>query len=118
MSNPDQKKTVFPNHKRLLRIAKFSDYFSWIAFVYYVCLAILNVLTAVHDDPIRYGSTISSLLLEKQFYAILLLANTLRIVLQAIIIWLILKGVSLGLIMIVETNHNSILGFGGETHAQ
>ena len=116
MLKAHSEKSDFQNHNRLLRIAYFSNYFSWVALGIFVLFGIFNVYATFTNDSIRIGATISSLIKQNPSYALELFLAMLRLIIQGVVYWLILKSVSLGLIMIVETNRNSVKITNGDNH--
>jgi hypothetical protein len=105
------------NHKRMLTIADIANLFSWFVLIVYVGLAIFSsigqyeMLTA---DKTFLSSYRLMLDINSIVRAILV---DLRIFCTGLVYALILKGTSLGLKMLVETNLNYKLGKEeGESH--
>jgi hypothetical protein len=98
-------------HDRLLRFASTANIFAWVVFGVYI-LAIFGKFSQI-DHDLKYGSYLSEAFLDwgrlfsqDPLYTISLLVNVLQIFLQGVIWLLVLKGVSMGLNMLVETDLN------------
>lgn len=96
----EQQEFFSPSHNRLLNIATWAKYLAWMAVIAYVVWAILLVIQDFSNkgDPFRPpASTLD------HFRLLLTIVTTL---LRGAIYYLVLKGISLGLNMIVETDIN------------
>lgn len=101
-----------PKHKQLLSIALWAKYLAWIALVAFIFVAITNYFGTINIFNAQFISTGQSIKdfigLFKMFpdEAIKLLFKSISILVQGIVYFLALKGISLGLNMIVETDIN------------
>ena len=109
MSNPED--FFSSNHKRLLNIATWASYTAWIVLAFHILDALgtysQEQQTAMFTNmiPTRYSNFVE-LLKHNSLYASSLFVGILNIALTGIAYFLVLKGVSLGLNMIVETDIN------------
>jgi hypothetical protein len=95
----EQEEFFSSSHKRLLTIATWAKYLAWVALVAYILLAGLQILprqSFYSDFPPR------NTLLEQ----LRRVADAAVVLLRGVIYYLVLKGISLGLNMIVETDVN------------
>ncbi|HEX2997721.1 MAG TPA: hypothetical protein VHP14_23060 [Anaerolineales bacterium] len=96
----EQEEFFEPNHKRLLSIATWAKYLAWVALVIYTLWAILTVFISFSNNgnPIQPSAG-----LWEEFKSAINVGITF---LRGVIYYLVLKGISLGLNMIVETDIN------------
>ena len=99
------------NHKRLLGIATWAKYLAWVVLTIYVLSAGAQVIQIIllKDGGSFSGQTSQSfltMLRDNPFNAFKLVVSVAVALLKGIMYNLILKGVSLGLNMIVETDIN------------
>jgi hypothetical protein len=101
-----------PKHNRLLNIAAWAKYLAWVVLVIYLLLAIGNFIS--YSSIFYYPSMVPGEIVKKFFQlwdgspmivinGLLSVAGT---ILQGITGFLVLKAISLGLNMIVETDIN------------
>ncbi len=108
----DQEEFFSPNHKRLLSIAMWAKYLAWIVLIAYILWAIATFVQK--QNMLLYCSVVGNIpysnfrevLRYIPSYGISMLMDVAGIFLDGIIYFLVLKGISLGLNMIVETNIN------------
>ena len=104
----EQTDFLSPSHKRLLTVATWAKYLAWIVLVVYVLFTFGNYIQTqtyfVFNNTIRQERDFTALLSNNHLYAVSFLVESLGIVLKGF--FLTLKGISLGLNMIVETNIN------------
>ncbi len=96
----EQEEFFSANHNRLLTIATWAKYLAWVVLIVYILWAVLLIAQDFSNHVNQLQSDIG--LLEK-FRVELNLATTL---LRGVVYYLVLKGISLGLNMIVETDIN------------
>jgi hypothetical protein len=104
----EQEEFFLPNHKRLLSIAVWAKYLAWIALVVYILWAVLQVFqyqTFIGNSQGQLDGW-RFLLKNEPFQAFRLIVDIAATVLKGIIYYVVLKGISLGLNMIVETDIN------------
>ena len=107
----EQEDFFSSNHKRLLNIATWASYMARIVLVFYILHALGTYSQEQHTAmftnmiPTRYNDFVE-LLKHNTLYASSLFVEIFSIVLRGIVYFLVLKGVSLGLNMIVETDIN------------
>ena len=108
-ANPNQFFTA--NHKRLTDIAKLADILAWIVLVIYLVLFVSS-LTKIPDSLQTQNLAIGNkpyaleIFTQKPLIGLSLIIGPLTILVQGLIFWLIPRGISLGLNMIVETDLN------------
>jgi hypothetical protein len=104
----EQERFFSSNHNRLLSIATWAKYLAWIILVIYILLAALQLLQyrgmAMASGQAPMG--IWSFYKSNPLLAFRLLMDVLVNALKGVIFYLGLKGLSLGLNMIVETDIN------------
>jgi len=102
-----------PKHRRLERIATIANIFSWLILVFSILQAVSQYLSFTSQP--NYVSIVELLKLfpEEIMDHFLGIFNT---VMTGIVFWLILKGVSLGLYMIGETDLNYRERSTGQSH--
>ncbi len=104
----EQKKFFSSNHNRLLNIAFLSKYLAWVVLAFYILLAVLqllqyqNLLMGSGRLPMGIWSFFKNNPLEAFRFGMDAFVTALR----GVIFYLVLKGLSLGLNMIVETDIN------------
>ncbi len=91
-------------HKLLKRIAAVSNFLAWFALISYTVNAGVEVLSFVNQFS-SYELAIA-VLAENPYSQISFPFYIFNILLQGVVYWVVLKGISLGLNMIVETNLN------------
>lgn len=108
----DEQENFFSdNHNQLLNIAYTAKIIAWIVFVVYIIYG-LGTFYVEQTNQMYYMGLPNSyifftdMLTKNPIYALSLLANIIGIFLRGIIYFLILKAISLGLNMIVETDIN------------
>ena len=108
----DEQENFFSeNHERLISISVWAKYLAWAALVIYILFVIAQIiqLLLAKDDGNFVGATSQSLatmLKENPFNVFRLAVNMAATILRGFIYFVILKGISLGLDMIVETDIN------------
>ena len=102
-----------PKHKRLVRISATANIFTWIVVVFFVLQAISQYLNLTSQQ--RFQS-VMEMFKEYPESAIDFFLNIINIILKGVVYWLTLKGISLGLNMIVETDLNYRERLQGESH--
>jgi len=95
------------DHDRLARIANIANVVAWIAFVVYIILVGAKFVEVQNSFTFQRGvlgqePNFWGMLSQKPLYAASLFINMLSIFLQGVVYWLVLKGISLGLNMIIE----------------
>lgn len=104
-------------HARLTMIARFANVFAWIILVVKIFLVIWNLVVQFIDADVQSISLFqfwrSSL--DKAWFGSLIINNLANLI-EGFIWWLVLKGIALGLLMIVETDVNFRLGKEGGEH--
>ncbi len=97
----EQEEFFSPNHNRLLNIATWAKYLAWVVLVVYVLNAGLQILE--YQTFLNNGQVQQSARLMDEFR---LAVDTATTLLRGVVSYLVLKGISLGLNMIVETDIN------------
>ena len=100
-------------HIRLHNIASVANIFSWIALVGFTLSVALNFMSSMNFYAFQYSISppyslgdYSEMLMRDPLRTANLVINLLRTFIQGVIYWLVLKGISLGLKMIVEIDLN------------
>ncbi|HJR79773.1 MAG TPA: hypothetical protein VJ821_06860 [Anaerolineales bacterium] len=108
----EQENFFSPNHKRLLNIATSAKYLAWIVPVIYLIYAIA-IYIEQRTIYLYYGGSspfsipdFTDFLIRIPSFGLSILAEMFGVFLKGIIYSVVLKGVSLGLTMIVETDIN------------
>ena len=97
----EQEEFFSPSHKRLLSIATWAKYLAWIVLISYILWAIStyiqgqNAFSYQQFMGIPHSSSMLSLYIE-----------SFGVLLKGVVYFLVLKGISLGLNMIIETDIN------------
>jgi len=92
-----------PKHKKLERISGTANIFAWIVLAFFALQSISQFLNITSQQS--FQSTIDLFRGDPE-WAIGFFLNIINILLKGVVYWLILKGVSLGLNMIVESDLN------------
>jgi hypothetical protein len=100
----EQNRFFSENHNRLLNIATWARILASVVLIVYILWAVL--LLFQNPAIFRSSDSIQSFFKDNSFDAFRLLINILATLLRGIIFYLFLKGLSLGLNMIVETDVN------------
>lgn len=104
----EQEELFSPNQLQLWKIAWWANSLSGAVLVVYIISALLQTNQVLHS--INYNSNfilnIRSFIFSQPWDALRLSMNMLSVILKGVVYYLVLKGVSLGLNMIVETNFN------------
>jgi hypothetical protein len=96
----EQEEFFEPEHKRLLNIATWAKYLAWVALAIYTLWAILIVFMSFANNGNPMQPPVG---LWEEFESAI---NVVTTFLRGVIYYLVLKGISLGLNMIVETDIN------------
>ena len=104
----EQKDFFSPNHNRLLSIAVWAKYLSWIVLIVYIIWAILQLFQyqVFLNHSVQPQLDIWLFLRLNPLEAFRPVVNMATTVLSGVVYFLVLKGISLGLNMIVETDIN------------
>lgn len=100
-----------PKHKRLERIAKTANIFAWLVLFFYV-FRMASEIYVVYTAAIGYKLQIENNVL----WVINALLDIIYILFIGIVYWLVLKGVSFGLNMLLEIDLNYQLKTLSEDH--
>ena len=108
-------------HARLTRIAFIANIFAWIVFIFHILwvgASFIQTQTSytIQNMNVNLGqnSDFMEMLMQNPLYTASLIVSLIGIFLRGVIYGLTLKGISLGLNMIVETNLNYLEKFQGE----
>jgi len=93
-----------PNHNRLLNIATWAKNIAWIVLVIYILSSGTEIIR--FQNNIELSQNFIGDVANKPMDTFRLVVNMTVIVLKGVVYYLILKGISLGLNMIVETDIN------------
>jgi len=100
-----------PKHKRLDRVARIANIFSWLVLIFYIIYAVVSffgkpyslILSSLQSPQ---TDNIIDMLTGDPFLYVQIIMDTLSIIMRGVIYGLVLKGISLGLNMIIETDLN------------
>ncbi len=110
-----QKEFLSPEHGKLLNIAIWAKYLAWVVLAIYVFQTGFVIIQrqvnsqqmqAVIGDPISSQEYWDRALDKPIYYLIDIGSDMIYIFLKGVIFYIVLKGISLGLYMIVETDVN------------
>jgi len=111
-------------HGRLTNIASIANTFAWIAFgsqILYIGARFLQFQGSYIMQAMSAGfgqPSFMEMLSQNPAYTFSLVVDLTTILIRGVVYWLVLKGVSVGLYMIVETNLNYKDKFEGATNEQ
>lgn len=96
------------NQNRLLNIASWANFFAWVALVIYAIAAFSEFIQSQYAYSYQFQrqAIFSEMVKEHPLFALSAIANTASALVKGIIYFLLSKGISLGLYMIVETEIN------------
>ena len=96
------------NQDRLLNIAGWANFAAWVVLVIYSIAAFSEFIQGQYAYSYQFQrqAIFSEIIKEQPLFALNTLANTASVLVKGIIYFLLSKGVSLGLYMIVETDIN------------
>jgi len=104
----EQEEFFSPNHKRLLSIAAWAKYLAWVMLVIYILLAVTGILPYRYrpDYNNQFSMGLWEFVKSNPFDGFSILITMASTILKGVVYFLVLKGISLGLNMIVETDIN------------
>jgi hypothetical protein len=110
----EQEEFFSPSHDRLLTIAVWAKYLAWAALIYFIIqagLVIFQYQADLHRMQLWAGSSAIMTLKElfefdPLYYSIDVMVDMVSALLRGAIYYVVLRGVSLALYMIVETDVN------------
>jgi hypothetical protein len=99
------------NHKRLLSLAMWAKYLAWVVLILHIFSALgeFNQSQAMYMNAGMFlgpSNEFLSFLVGNPVYAISVVIDTLKAIMNGLVYFLVLRGISLGLNMIVETDIN------------
>ena len=100
----EEKDLFLPSHKRLLNIATWAQHIAWVVLVAYILLAGTEIIR--FQNNIEASQNFGGSLPNDPLDIFRLVINMAALVLKGIVYYLVLKGISLGLNMIIETDIN------------
>jgi hypothetical protein len=95
-------------HNQLLNIATWSKYLAWIVLIFYLLYAIASLIQQIGfvQELLVNPDFVSAAIKQEPLFFVNALLGSCQIILSGIALFLTLRGISLGLAMIVETNIN------------
>jgi hypothetical protein len=99
-------------HERLTRIASWANLFAWIVFIVHILWVGASFIQTQSNYELQMnmnlgqGSDFMEMLGQNPLYTMSLIVNLIGIFLRGVVYGLTLKGISLGLNMIIETDLN------------
>lgn len=122
MTDSTGKGFITKEHGRLINIASVANIFAWIALVSQVLYVGARFIQLQNSYMIQTMSTgfgqpnLIEMLSQNPVYTFGLIVDFASIFIRGAIYWLVLKGISVGLYMVVETNLNYKDKFKGVTN--
>lgn len=98
----EQEEFFSPNHKQLLNIATWAKYLAWVVLVVYILWAVGTYVQ--QQNMHKYYEQFMGI--QHPSYKLSMYVESLGVLLKGVVYFLVLKGISLGLNMIVETDIN------------
>lgn len=111
----EEKDDIFtPKHKNLLNLAMWARLFAWAVFIFYIFRSGITVIQyqvsllglETFSDPLQSVNNFWTALRDQPYYMVNMIVTMLSLLLRGVIFYLVLKGISIGLDMIVETDVN------------
>src|SRR5688572_2556805 len=106
----EQEDFFSPNHNRLLSIATWAKYLSRIVLIFYILLVTLQILQLIvpkdQGSFFEPTSSLTTMLRVDPLSALGEIVSISTIMLRGFVYYIVLKGISLGLNMIVEMDIN------------
>lgn len=96
------------NQNRLLNIAGLANFVAWVVIVIYSIAAFSEFIQGQYAYSYQFQrqAIFSEIVKEYPLFALNIIANTASVLVKGIVYFLLLKAISLGLYMIVETDIN------------
>lgn len=122
MTDSTEEGFITKEHGRLINIASVANIFAWIALVSQVLYVGARFIQLQNSYMIQTMSTgfgqpnLIEMLSQNPVYTFGLIVDFASIFIRGAIYWLVLKGISVGLYMVVETNLNYKDKFKGVTN--
>jgi len=120
MTNSTGEDFITKKHGRLMNIASVANIFAWIALGFQVLYMGGRFIQLQNSYVVQTMSTgfgqpnFTEMLSQNPVYTFSLVVNLATILISGIVSWLVLKGISVGLYMIVETDLNYKEGVSNE----
>ena len=107
----EQESSFTRNQGRLLDIATWAKYLAWVVLIVFILFSVGKYIEIQNIYNYRYSGLGQSLdifddMKNHPLYAMSIIVDVLRICMQGVVFFLVLKAISLGLNMIVETDTN------------
>lgn len=103
----DEQDELFDwKHSRLWRISYLASFFSYVVIVVFIFLSIGEIYRYNQMARSLYSSTLIGVISHQPIFILDVLLQMARVLLQGTVYYLVLKGVALGINMIVETDIN------------
>jgi hypothetical protein len=93
-------------HARLWRISFASDFLASVAIVVFVFLALAEIYSGNQQAQRQYQTSLIGLFSQEPIFILDVLLRIIRLLLEGAVYCLVLRGIALGLNMIVETDIN------------
>lgn len=124
MADNTEEEFFTKKHGRLTNIASVANTFAWVALgfeILYMVGRFVQLQNAYLMQTMTTGfgqPNFMEMLSQNPAYTFSLVVDLASIFIRGVVYWLVLKGISVGLYMIVETNLNYKDKFEGETNEQ
>jgi hypothetical protein len=118
MKTDDLNDFFTPKHQKLYKVSKIANTFAWVALVIFTILTILDIISSLNLAPLMANRALpfNDLLRYIPQFFIRSFVSAVNYFLKGILFWIILKGISLGLNMVIETDLNFREKQMGESH--
>ena len=102
------------NHRRLLRFSKIGSILAWVVLVVYIMDVVIRSVNIIQSISMQQDFQPTLFMIQEDLEILNFFVSLLRLLFQGVFYWFMLKGISLGLCMIVETDLNYRERFQGE----
>ena len=104
----EQEEFFSPKHKQLLNVATWTKYLAWVVLVIFAlnAVGIFFKNQVIYVNSFAQDASFTAILKSQPVIAIKIILDVLSTFLKGVIYYFVLKGTSLGLNMIVETDIN------------
>jgi hypothetical protein len=122
MADSTEEDLITKKHSRLMNIASVANIFAWIALVsqlLYIGARFVQLQNSYMIQSMTTGfgqPDFTEMLSQNPIYTLSLIVDLASILIRGVVYWLVLKGISVGLYMIVETDLNYKDTFEGVTN--
>ena len=104
----EQESFFSPKHEQLLNIATWAKYLAWVVLIIFAFTAFSEFIQDQYAYAYQFQrqAILSEIFYDQPLFAANIILNIVSVLFKGVVYFLMLKGISLGLNMIVETNIN------------